>query len=462
MDLEDSEEQATSDAKDVKRKKKTPQQIETLERVYAEDEHPSEALRMQLSAQLGLTNRQIQMWFCNRRLKKRKGQKDEFCSIFHDEQEDKKLMLPKDPPDFNEYPAAVLASEIEDFTLFGKNGLKTLVQQKGGYLLEGKVGKPTKQDVLQELPIKRLQDGIQEVDPQTAAAFATFTTGESWHGEPYREDGPVLGFEFDSLPPGAFDMQIEPVRHGSLVVLPHGTDGMKRMIPDTKPTNCEKRPKSVLSDFAQKPKKVSNRKCNQKIKSSQCLYDDQKSDHHGDKSHSRVAQASRENLCSPSKLLSPCQEARILHSGNGLEGGLLTSELSFLPSNNSTINSNKSKISFVEQYKKSGCANSIHSCTETGGRNSQNSEEHDNSSDYSYDGSTEKTHVEASEEKKISDESFSVEENVNNEEDNEQYKDYCYNGGGSAEREESTLCPQTSKWESAEIQSSCLHKNAHT
>ncbi|KAL0301644.1 UNVERIFIED_CONTAM: Homeobox-DDT domain protein RLT2 [Sesamum radiatum] len=34
--------------------------------------YPSEALRAELSVKLGLTDRQLQMWFCHRRLKDRK------------------------------------------------------------------------------------------------------------------------------------------------------------------------------------------------------------------------------------------------------------------------------------------------------------------------------------------------------------------------------------------------------
>nr|DAD39554.1 TPA_asm: hypothetical protein HUJ06_013877 [Nelumbo nucifera] len=75
----------------VKRKMKTSSQLELLEKTYAEKQsggraaelnppfleqqpssNESESLRAELSAKLGLTDRQLQMWFCQRRLKDRK------------------------------------------------------------------------------------------------------------------------------------------------------------------------------------------------------------------------------------------------------------------------------------------------------------------------------------------------------------------------------------------------------
>ncbi|KAJ8764613.1 hypothetical protein K2173_006695 [Erythroxylum novogranatense] len=56
----------------TKRKMKTASQLEILEKTYAANMYPPEALRAELSVQLGLSDRQLQMWFCHRRLKDRK------------------------------------------------------------------------------------------------------------------------------------------------------------------------------------------------------------------------------------------------------------------------------------------------------------------------------------------------------------------------------------------------------
>ncbi|KAK6918035.1 Homeobox domain [Dillenia turbinata] len=55
-----------------KRKMKTAYQLDLLEKTYAVETYPSEALRGNLSVKLGLTDRQLQMWFCHRRLKDQK------------------------------------------------------------------------------------------------------------------------------------------------------------------------------------------------------------------------------------------------------------------------------------------------------------------------------------------------------------------------------------------------------
>uniref|UniRef100_A0A0D3G618 Homeobox domain-containing protein n=1 Tax=Oryza barthii TaxID=65489 RepID=A0A0D3G618_9ORYZ len=46
--------------------------LEVLKRTYTEDLYPNETIRAELSVKLGLTDKQLQMWFCHRRLKDRK------------------------------------------------------------------------------------------------------------------------------------------------------------------------------------------------------------------------------------------------------------------------------------------------------------------------------------------------------------------------------------------------------
>ncbi|KAJ0593042.1 putative transcription factor homeobox-WOX family [Helianthus annuus] len=58
--------------KKPKRQMKTPYQLEILEKTYGSEMYPSEVTRAQLSESLGLTDRQLQMWFCHRRLKEKK------------------------------------------------------------------------------------------------------------------------------------------------------------------------------------------------------------------------------------------------------------------------------------------------------------------------------------------------------------------------------------------------------
>lgn len=97
------------------------------------ESYPSEQVRADLSVQLGLTDRQLQMWFCHRRLKDRKT--------------------------------------------------------------------PNKDVSSSASPVDRKTPPLNE--PTQAIAFV-----EAQLGEPLRPDGPILGMEFDPLPPGAFGAPI--------------------------------------------------------------------------------------------------------------------------------------------------------------------------------------------------------------------------------------------------------------
>ncbi|XP_050380666.1 homeobox-DDT domain protein RLT2 isoform X2 [Argentina anserina] len=127
----------------AKRKMKSRSQLEALEQAYAVEQYPSESVRAELSAKLDLSDRQLQMWFCHRRLKDRK-------------------------------PAPAAS---------GKRQRKESPAGGGGVVLE---------------------EGAQQLIIEArAVAFV-----EAQLGEKLREDGPVLGLEFDPLPPDAFGSSI--------------------------------------------------------------------------------------------------------------------------------------------------------------------------------------------------------------------------------------------------------------
>lgn len=187
----------------VKRKMKTASQLEILEKTYATDTYPSEALRAELSVKLGLSDRQLQMWFCHRRLKDRKAtpvkrQKKEEAS-----------------------PAAMISSggQGDEMAVSGEIG-KEHVSCSGSRvspigLMDLQVQQQLHQRVVHrpgtavprfrpELPaLKRYYEPPQAISELRAIAFV-----EAQLGEPLREDGPILGMEFDPLPPGAFGAPI--------------------------------------------------------------------------------------------------------------------------------------------------------------------------------------------------------------------------------------------------------------
>ncbi len=80
----------------------------------AEDRYPVESVRAELSAQLNLSDKQLQMWFCHRRLKDRKG-KDEASSTPSVSRKKAKV----DNSTVFQYPQAVLASDTGDAVLSG-------------------------------------------------------------------------------------------------------------------------------------------------------------------------------------------------------------------------------------------------------------------------------------------------------------------------------------------------------
>ncbi|XP_039038394.1 homeobox-DDT domain protein RLT1-like isoform X3 [Hibiscus syriacus] len=149
-----------------KRQMKTPFQLQTLEDAYAMETYPSEATRGELSEKLGLTDRQLQTWFCHRRLKEKK----ETPSKNHQ----KGTTLPPDSPidDFRVGPDSEEGSESGSDS--GSSPC-TDFRKLGGSSSRG----------MMEL------GAIACVEAQL--------------GQPLRDDGPMLGMEFDTLPPDAFE-----------------------------------------------------------------------------------------------------------------------------------------------------------------------------------------------------------------------------------------------------------------
>ncbi|KAK6919642.1 WHIM2 domain [Dillenia turbinata] len=180
-----------------KRKMKTAYQLDVLENTYAVETYPSEALRADLSAKLGLTDRQLQMWFCHRRLKDRKAppvkrQKSEGAGgtpnsggIGGDDVTGGELG--------NEHGSGGSGSGSSPFGHGGGSGEARRVAVSRG-------GVPMSRIASDVSPMRRYYEPPQQsVIELRAIAFV-----EAQLGERLREDGPILGMEFDPLPPDAF------------------------------------------------------------------------------------------------------------------------------------------------------------------------------------------------------------------------------------------------------------------
>lgn len=149
----------------------------------AAEPYPSEALRAELSVKLNLTDRQLQMWFCHRRLKDRN----------------------------NSTP--------------GKRGKKDSGGGSGGGG-DGEGGEMGNSDyphgrgrkAISRLPLSLQPPAVGRMEmplvtryyesPQSIKELRAISFVESQLGESLREDGPSLGIEFDPLPPDAFGAPI--------------------------------------------------------------------------------------------------------------------------------------------------------------------------------------------------------------------------------------------------------------
>ncbi|KAL3509303.1 hypothetical protein ACH5RR_028704 [Cinchona calisaya] len=184
----------------VKRKMKTASQLELLEKTYAVETYPSEALRAELAVKLGLTDRQLQMWFCHRRLKDRKPSGE------------KRVKKETSPGMVAGLPSSGVGRELvgglggevgNDHGLsLGRSALGPMEIQHQHRIVH-RTGTALARIGTEMPTVKRYYEPPQALSELRAIAFV-----EAQLGERLREDGPVLGMEFDPLPPGAFGAPI--------------------------------------------------------------------------------------------------------------------------------------------------------------------------------------------------------------------------------------------------------------
>ncbi|KAD3068752.1 hypothetical protein R6Q59_017222 [Mikania micrantha] len=180
-------------SKKPKRQMKTPYQLGILEETYASDMYPSEATRAQLSESLGLTDRQLQMWFCHRRLK------------------DKKELTVKKPV---EEQMELLKSSKQELTVAdhgGVGGSDHGSRSKSHHEQLPKSGSGSGSDSESESSQSSeplVHSRAYELTQQKMMVRRIIDCVEVQLGESLRDNGPALGFEFDELPPGAFGTPI--------------------------------------------------------------------------------------------------------------------------------------------------------------------------------------------------------------------------------------------------------------
>ncbi|KAL6848942.1 hypothetical protein ACP4OV_021525 [Aristida adscensionis] len=189
----------------VKRVMKTPYQLEVLEKTYLEDSYPNETKRAELSVKLGLTDRQLQMWFCHRRLKDRKPPAKRQLR-----EEEVTIPVIAPPPVL---PPPMPQSELMVGAV-GSYGEPMLPSSRRG---------PGRSSAVPRISVPEIGRRYYEAPPVILPHLApvhlsraeqqVIDSVEALIGEPLRDDGPVLGYEFDPLPPGAFGAPIVPEQH---------------------------------------------------------------------------------------------------------------------------------------------------------------------------------------------------------------------------------------------------------
>ncbi|KAF8096574.1 hypothetical protein N665_0306s0029 [Sinapis alba] len=190
----------SKDSPKPKRQMKTPFQLQTLEQVYAEETYPSEATRAELSEKLDLSDRQLQMWFCHRRLKDKK---------------DGQVKKPPKPTSVqpaslpalssvNELPAAGSVPELDSGSGSGSGSGCSPYSEPRRDFASGSSNSRAEYETM----------GNAGYEPRSSVMVRRAVACiEAQLGEPLRDDGPILGMEFDPLPPGAFGTPIGMQTH---------------------------------------------------------------------------------------------------------------------------------------------------------------------------------------------------------------------------------------------------------
>ncbi|XP_019462330.1 PREDICTED: uncharacterized protein LOC109361332 isoform X1 [Lupinus angustifolius] len=235
--------------KNKKRKLKTPVQVAGLEKFYNEHKYPTEEMKAELAVELGLTEKQVSGWFCHRRLKDKRLLKDEAVvncrqdrssGVIQDrgsglgqdscgstKHGDYKYLDPKEVESQgihnNGFSAADMAyghrnkftenvTEMEDTSSESSSYLQDMMFPQGQdpydmessrYLTSTRALPPL--NPKSAINMRHKPSGYLKVKGEIENAAITAVKKQL--GRNYREDGPLLGVDFDPLPPRAFEGQ---------------------------------------------------------------------------------------------------------------------------------------------------------------------------------------------------------------------------------------------------------------
>ncbi|KAG4921094.1 hypothetical protein JHK84_049954 [Glycine max] len=246
-----SEENKLSMEKNKKRRLKTPAQLKGLEDFYNDNKYPTEEMKSELADELELTEKQISGWFCHRRLKDKKMLNDEVCANGrHDRSSgviqdrgsglvqdscgstkhvDYRYLDPKEVESHGLYNHGFSAADMmyghnnhhytendsatDNTSSESSSSLQDRLLRQGKDLYDMEPSSHlTPNGSLPPLNIKGANNlgykpsGYLKVKGDIE--HAAITAVKKQLGKHYREDGPLLTVEFDTIPPEAFECQI--------------------------------------------------------------------------------------------------------------------------------------------------------------------------------------------------------------------------------------------------------------
>uniref|UniRef100_A0A0R0IUK2 Homeobox domain-containing protein n=2 Tax=Glycine max TaxID=3847 RepID=A0A0R0IUK2_SOYBN len=237
--------------KNKKRRLKTPAQLKALEDFYNDNKYPTEEMKSELADELELTEKQISGWFCHRRLKDKKMLNDEVCANGRQDRssgviQDRgsglvqdscgstkhvhyRYLDPKEVESHGLYNHGFSAADItyghknhryaENDSATDNTSSESSSSLQDRLLCQG-------QDPYDMEPSSHVTPNGSLLPPNTKGAnnmghkpsgylkvkgeieHAAITAVKKQLGKHYREDGPLLSVEFDTIPPEAFECQI--------------------------------------------------------------------------------------------------------------------------------------------------------------------------------------------------------------------------------------------------------------
>ncbi|KAK7304921.1 hypothetical protein VNO77_42815 [Canavalia gladiata] len=279
-----SEENKMSTEKNKKRRLKTPAQVMALEFFYNDHKYPTEEMKSELADELELTEKQISGWFCHRRLKDKRLSNDEVCANGRQDRssgviQDRGSGLVQDscgstkhgdnryldPKEVESHALHNHDFSVADMTYghrnhYAENDSATdNTSSESSSSLQERLF-PQGQDPYDVEPSRYLMPNGALLPLNSKGAHNMGykpsgylkVKGEIEHaaiiavkkqlGKHYREDGPLLSVEFDTIPPEAFEYQIaDPINEPYYVANP--------ALPNSPEISAAKRKSSLSSGY---------------------------------------------------------------------------------------------------------------------------------------------------------------------------------------------------------------------